>query len=782
MLTRLQLGNNRGNKYSKKSIHRSPTSTAFWNFSIDEFAFHDIPDSIAYVLDTTGQASLSYIGFSQGTAQAFASLSIHPKLNDQISVFIALAPAMSPPGLSNSVVNALVKASPEVIYLAFGRGSILQSATMWQALLYPPLFVRIIDWSLVFLFNWNGRNISATQKLAAYPHLYSFTSTKSVVHWFQIIRNKTFQMFDDETYSLMGFTNGSKYYKVARFPTRNIKTLVKLVYGGSDSLVDIDVLKRQLPEGTSTVEVRHYEHLDFLWGEDVEECVFPHVFDALEGATSHHQSPDQEGLDENEDGQDGVLDKVSEDTSSPLAAVAAASEATPSTLEAAYPAPSAAAETASGEAAPCFIAVASDEADLLPAAITTITSEESTLLLAAAASDEAELLPTVGETSSEEASLSVAANSTSGEASSASRAFDEAILFHPPAACEEGSVSVADIDSASGEVSLPVVAAVEETHLFSAAGTCEEASVPVTVAETISDETASSVAVDYEETSFPAVAAVEETRLFPEAGTYEDNLAPGVASGDATPSAADKAHLLPAITTTDGLKLIVNFAAALERQSPVASSPDDNIVTTSPEAGSSPASSCPSLLQIDKETFCRAVKAAIVVSNRRVLTPVSPSLIRQQQQAHSASAGPSSSFGSPPPTSPSAFSSSAAGATTDATIVVLPGPLPPTTISSPAMSSLGQRSSAKDKEAEIDAHRRPMPVTKEKGTKSQLRLVGCPITTATKNSSNHSVVTSAAPREPYWKQIKKARSKARSEARAKAASKFPVVLTDSKKK
>lgn len=162
---------------------------------MDQFAFHDIPDSIEYILTTTSQTSLSYIGFSQGTAQAFATLSIHPSLNDKVDVFIALAPAMSPAGLHNSVVDALMKASPEVIFLAFGRRSILSSTTMWQSILYPPIFVRIIDFCLLVLFNWKGKNISAHQKLAAYPHLYSFTSTKSVVHWFQIIRNKCFQMY-----------------------------------------------------------------------------------------------------------------------------------------------------------------------------------------------------------------------------------------------------------------------------------------------------------------------------------------------------------------------------------------------------------------------------------------------------------------------------------------------------------------------------------------------------------------------------------------------------------
>ncbi|CAK7232540.1 cholesterol esterase [Sporothrix curviconia] len=272
-------GNNRGNKYSKKSVKASSKSIEFWNFSIDEFALHDIPDSIAYILETTGQPSLSYIGFSQGTAQAFASLAIHPKLNNQVNVFIALAPAMSPAGLSNGVVDALVKASPQVLYLLFGRRSILSSATMWQSILYPPLFVRVIDIGLSFLFGWQTQNIATSQKLASYAHLYSYTSTKSVVHWFQIIRTKAFQMYDDDVHPLLA--THSKHTKVAKYPTRNIKTPVVLVYGGSDSLVDIKAMLRELPSQTVATEIPHYEHLDFLWARDVDTQVFRHVFDAL---------------------------------------------------------------------------------------------------------------------------------------------------------------------------------------------------------------------------------------------------------------------------------------------------------------------------------------------------------------------------------------------------------------------------------------------------------------------------------------------------------------------
>jgi lysosomal acid lipase/cholesteryl ester hydrolase len=276
------LGNNRGNKYSKKNVHHSPTSAAFWNYSIDQFAFHDIPDTIDYILATTSQKSLSYVGFSQGTAQAFATLSIHPNLNDKVNVFVALAPAMAPPGLAMGVVSSFIKASPEVLFLLFGRKAILSSTTMWQALLYPGIFSWVIDKSLLYLFGWHAKNITAHQKLAAYPHLFSFSSTKSVVHWLQIIRNETFQMFDDEVQAPLSIASGAKYYKVAKYPTRNIKTPIVLVYGGSDSLVDIKIMLKELPRHTVAKEIPHYEHLDFLWAEDVHKLVIPHVLEALE--------------------------------------------------------------------------------------------------------------------------------------------------------------------------------------------------------------------------------------------------------------------------------------------------------------------------------------------------------------------------------------------------------------------------------------------------------------------------------------------------------------------
>ncbi|KIJ65837.1 hypothetical protein HYDPIDRAFT_76439, partial [Hydnomerulius pinastri MD-312] len=277
------LGNNRGNKYSKKSVYYDPNSTKFWDYSLDDFAWHDIPDSIEYILGRTNASSLSYIGFSQGTAQAFAALSIHPQLNEKVNVFIALAPAMSPAGLSAPIVDGLMKASPTSMYLFFGRKAILSSTPTWQAIVYPPIFTQVIDSALRFLFNWHNRNITQTQKIAAYAHLYSYTSVKSVVHWFQIMRESVFQMYDDDISAFSSFhsPHSGRSYRPARFPTRNIVTPIILLYGDSDSLVDIVPMLAELPDHTTVTRLRGYEHLDILWGGNVHQDVIPEVVNAL---------------------------------------------------------------------------------------------------------------------------------------------------------------------------------------------------------------------------------------------------------------------------------------------------------------------------------------------------------------------------------------------------------------------------------------------------------------------------------------------------------------------
>lgn len=274
------LGNNRGNKYSAKHLTLKPSQSQFWDFSIDEFAIYDIPDSINYSLQTSGAQRLTYIGFSQGSAQAFASLSINAELNKKVNLFIALAPAITPVGLHHRLVDTLIKTSPNIMYLMFGKKTLLPTSSFWANIIYPPLFVKVIDFCVKLLFNWESKNIDQSQRISSFKHLYSPTSVKCIVHWFQIIRNGSFQLFDEN----VSVTNSlTKVFQPTTFPTRtNIKIPVKLIYGDIDSLVNIENYLSLLPEGlTEAIPIYGHEHLDIIWGRDVESLVYPHVLSLL---------------------------------------------------------------------------------------------------------------------------------------------------------------------------------------------------------------------------------------------------------------------------------------------------------------------------------------------------------------------------------------------------------------------------------------------------------------------------------------------------------------------
>ncbi|KAJ2848803.1 cholesterol esterase [Coemansia brasiliensis] len=337
------LGNSRGNKYSYKHTKYVPSDRRFWDFSIDEIATIDVPTTIDYILQETGAKSLTYIGFSQGTTQMFMALSRNRVLNAKVSHFIALAPASTPRGFHNSIVDYFTKATPQMLYLLFGRRRAMSLVYFWINVLPRDLYVAALDFCVRLLFGWSMRNLSQETKCITYWHLYSYTSVKAIVHWMQIIRRGELQMYDEDppVYQLFWASTSSsrsphlfeqsvgdlalgserniadslpnaarslrKYSRPSRlprsaqslrireysagalthwnnpYPINKITTKVSLFYGGSDSLSSVNLLLNDF-HGATPVESHcfaHYEHMDFLWADTVGMLVYPKVLAAL---------------------------------------------------------------------------------------------------------------------------------------------------------------------------------------------------------------------------------------------------------------------------------------------------------------------------------------------------------------------------------------------------------------------------------------------------------------------------------------------------------------------
>jgi len=286
------LGNNRGNKYSHKHVHKKPTHEDFWDYSIDDMVRCDLPTMIDYVLAQSGAKSLTLIGFSQGTAQGFACLS-KKTVAAKVNLFIALAPVTTPHGFTNPLVDTLARARPDFIFLLFGKRSILPSTLFWRNNLPRHLFVKIIDTAIGFLFGWDMECIADSEKPLLYSHIYSHASVKTVVQWFQIIQTSKFQMFDD---CMVG--EGFAYDRYAahtlpQYQLGHLQTPIACFCGGRDNLPQTAALLASLPKHKVVMvhKEERYEHLDFMWARDIATKIYPKVLELLE----KHSNPEAEG-------------------------------------------------------------------------------------------------------------------------------------------------------------------------------------------------------------------------------------------------------------------------------------------------------------------------------------------------------------------------------------------------------------------------------------------------------------------------------------------------------
>lgn len=273
------VGNNRGNRYSQKHATIPRTDNRFWDFSVDHLANIDLPTGIEYVLKYTKVPQLSYCGFSQGTAQAFACFSAHPKIAERVKLFVALAPTSRVIMYKTHFISMLTGSKAWLLYTLFGRQSMLPESLFWRRALSVRQFVLLIDNCLYVLFGWSVNKISQHRKASLYLHLYSMTSVKTIMHWFQIARSKRFQMFDENNLE----ADGELYrgYILPNYPLERIRTRMALFYGGLDNLPDIPWMMDNLPKGTYFHREDDYEHLDFLWADDVVEKVYEPVMSLL---------------------------------------------------------------------------------------------------------------------------------------------------------------------------------------------------------------------------------------------------------------------------------------------------------------------------------------------------------------------------------------------------------------------------------------------------------------------------------------------------------------------
>lgn len=269
------LANRRGTLYSQKHLVHKPYQEQFWDFSLDEPILHDIPALVEYIISISGETKVSLLGFSQGSAESLGSLAFSRRLRKHVSCVIGLSATAKPPTPRNALIQSMVHWTPELLFLLFGRRSMLKSVYFWQAVLSPAAMSWLMDLCMYLLFGWHNKNIRSQDKPLMYRHLFALASVKQIAHWFQIMRAGKFQMFDD--------TASTSCPVAPEYPIRNIRIPMLLYLGELDCLADRNYLKDNIDKDLAEIHIcEHYEHMDSIWAHDAHMRIHPRILEFLE--------------------------------------------------------------------------------------------------------------------------------------------------------------------------------------------------------------------------------------------------------------------------------------------------------------------------------------------------------------------------------------------------------------------------------------------------------------------------------------------------------------------
>ncbi|CAL1407248.1 unnamed protein product [Linum trigynum] len=283
------IANSRGTKYSRGHVSLTTDDKAYWNWSWDELVNYDLPATVGYVHNQTGQ-NMHYVGHSQGTLTALAAFS-----NGQLMNMVRSAALLCPIGYLGhmssffSKVGADLFLAEELNWLNINEfdpkgidaANLLHDICKVPGVSCGDLLTAITGKNCCL----QSSTVDLFLKYEPQP-----TSMKNMIHLSQMVRRGTLAMYDynneDDNMSHYGQPSPPDYNM------KNIPTEFPLFfsYGGSDGLSDksdvrflLDVLKGHDDNKGNfmTQYVNNYAHADYVMADAAKEEVYDLVLSFL---------------------------------------------------------------------------------------------------------------------------------------------------------------------------------------------------------------------------------------------------------------------------------------------------------------------------------------------------------------------------------------------------------------------------------------------------------------------------------------------------------------------
>lgn len=282
--------NLRGTRYSRKHVYLDPDNqpNKFFNYSFYEQAIYDMPATIDFILQKTGQTELIAIGHSVGTTMLYVLGAERPEYNDKIKLGISLAPISF---LQNvrGLASVAIALGPTLIELV----SVLnihefvsheQFAPLFQTICLEPLFKDICMSVISFSLGDDTKGFEPEFLRTFFGHYPGGTTKKILEHLIQVSRSNRFARFD---YGPV--RNMRVYHSVepVKFNLSKVTMRSAIFVGKEDFLAtveDAELLKAALPNVVyyQVLPYENFNHADFIWGRYMADNFYPYLFGLLE--------------------------------------------------------------------------------------------------------------------------------------------------------------------------------------------------------------------------------------------------------------------------------------------------------------------------------------------------------------------------------------------------------------------------------------------------------------------------------------------------------------------
>ncbi|CAF4744864.1 unnamed protein product [Pieris macdunnoughi] len=275
------LANSRGNQFSKEHISRSVSSAEFWDFTFHEIGVYDLRAILEYLYDTKSEhADIVFLGYSLSGTSLLVLLSLLPEYNNMIKSAVLLAPLV----FMNDIKGPL-KDMSDVYHENYNSTMLIgrnQEELLKEDESLKGITEKYCKGNKVLLTNsllclkYGMTVMSRMDELLV--NSTSGGSEKTLIHYFQMIQTKRFEMFD------YGIENNSRAYGLSsppEYPLNDVSVPLYIFTSTADTMStrnDINKLKSFVPFINHTVlNKSDFSHPHFILGRTAPELLYKNI-------------------------------------------------------------------------------------------------------------------------------------------------------------------------------------------------------------------------------------------------------------------------------------------------------------------------------------------------------------------------------------------------------------------------------------------------------------------------------------------------------------------------